>query len=96
MHDFLNDERFSGIKPFEKRVLLASPTMHKTADGNSWTELDYVREAFETNWITCAGSNLTALEPLIADYLGAKYIVGLSCGTAAIHMAIKLASYKLY
>ncbi len=96
MHDFLSDERFSGIKPFEKRVLLASPTMHKTADGNSWTELDYVREAFETNWITCAGSNLTALEPLIADYLGAKYIVGLSCGTAAIHMAIKLAAYKLY
>ncbi len=96
MHDFLNDERFFGIKPFEKRVLLASPTMHKTAGGNSWTELDYVREAFETNWITCAGSNLTALEPLIADYLGAKYIVGLSCGTAAIHMAIKLAANRLY
>lgn len=96
MHDFVNDDRFKGIKPFEKRVLLASPTMHKTADGNSWTEFDYVREAFETNWITCAGSNLTALEPQIADYLGAKHIVGLSCGTAAIHLAVKLAAEKLY
>ena len=96
MHDFLNDERYNGIKPFEKRVLLASPTMHKTADGRSWTELDYIREAFETNWITCAGLNLTALEPLIADYLDAKHIVGLSCGTAAIHLAVKLAANKLY
>ena len=96
MHDFLNDERFNGIKPFEKRVLLASPTMHKTADDKSWVELDYIREAFETNWITCAGSNLTAFEPLMADYLGAEHIVGLSCGTAAIHLAVKLAAYKLY
>lgn len=95
MNDFLNDERFKGITPFEKRVLLASPTMHRSKN-DSWTELDYVREAFETNWITCAGSNLTALEPLIADYLGAQNIVGLSCGTAAIHLAVKLAAEKLY
>ena len=96
MHDFLSDERFIGIKPFKKRVLLSSPTMHKTAYGKSWTEFDYIREAFETNWITCAGSNLTALEPQIADYLGAEHIVGLSCGTAAIHLAVKLAAEKLY
>lgn len=95
MSDYLNDERFKGIKPFDKRVLLASPTMHRS-ENDSWTELDYVREAFETNWITCAGSNLTALEPLIADYLGTQHIVGLSCGTAAIHLAVKLAAEKLY
>ena len=95
MNGFVNDERFKGITPFEKRVLLASPTMHKSKN-DSWTELDYVREAFETNWITCAGSNLNALEPLIADYLDAKYIVGLSCGTAAIHLAVKLAAERLY
>ena len=96
MRDFMNDERFAGITKSEERILLASPTMHKTEDGGSWTELDYVREAFETNWITCVGSNLTALEPLIADYLGAKYVVGLSCGTSAIHLAVKLAANKLY
>ncbi len=99
MIDFINDNRFKGIKPFKKRVLLASPTMHSVKDkyGNaSWTEFEYIRESFEENWITCAGSNLTALEPLIADYLGAEHIVGLSCGTAAIHLAVKLAAEKLY
>lgn len=99
MTDYTNDKRFEGIKPFEKRVLLASPTMHETKDeyGNdSWVELEYIREAFETNWITCAGTNLQAVEPIIANYLGAKYVVGLSCGTAAIHLAVKLAAEKLY
>lgn len=58
MDDYRNDNRFKGIKPFEKKVLLASPTMHPTEDGKSWIELDYVREAFVENWITCAGTNL--------------------------------------
>ncbi len=96
MNDYTNDERFKGIKKLEKRVLLASPTMHTTDDKKSWVELEYVREAFETNWITCAGSNIQTLEPIIANYLGAKYVVGLSCGTAAIHLAVKLAAEKLY
>lgn len=96
MRDLKNDPRFDGITPFEKRVLLASPTMHKTQDGKSWIELEYVREAFETNWITCAGSNLNALEPILADYLGTTHVVGLSCGTAAIHLAVKLAASRLY
>lgn len=96
MSDFLTDNRFSGMAPFEKRVLLASPTMHNSSDGKSWVELDYVREAFETNWITCAGSNLNALESLLAKYLGTQNVVGLSCGTAAIHLAIKLAAQRLY
>ena len=99
MNDFLNDERFKGIKPFEKRVLLASPTMHQTEDKDgkeTWVELEYIREAFVENWITCAGTNLKKLEPLMADYLGAEHVVGLSSGTAAIHLAIKLAAEKLY
>ena len=90
-----DDTRFSGIEPFKNRVLLASPTMHRNMDG-SWIELDYVREAFETNWITCAGSNLTALESLLAQYFGTEHVVCLSSGTAAIHMAIKLAAKTIY
>ena len=96
MKDYTKDKRFKGITPSKKRILLASPTMHPTKNGKSWVELDYIREAFETNWITCAGSNLTAVEPIIAKFLGAKNAVGLSCGTAAIHLAVKLAAEKLY
>ena len=96
MHDYLSDKRFKGITPFEKRVVLASPTMHRTVDGNSWVELEYIKEAFETGWITCAGSNLEALEPIMAKYIGSKYAVALSNGTSAIHLAIKLASKKIY
>ncbi len=96
MRDFLKDERFKGIEWIENRVLLASPTMHKTEDGSSWVELDYIREAFEENWITCAGSNLNAFEDVCKNYMGAEYVVGLSSGTAGIHLAIKLAAEKLY
>ena len=99
MNDFLNDERFKGIIPFEKRVLLASPTMHVAKDKDdrdSWVELEYIREAFEENWITCAGTNLKKSEELCKEYLGAEHVVGLSCGTAAIHLAVKLAAEKLY
>ena len=99
MQDFLNDKRFEGIKPFEKKVLLASPTMHKTKDSegrDTWIELEYVREAFVENWITCAGTNLNEYERLTREYLKADNVVGLSCGTAAIHLAVKLAAHRLY
>ena len=99
MNDFLKDERFKGITPFEKKVLLASPTMHaiKDKDGNdTWVELEYIREAFVENWITCAGTNLKKSEELCRKYIGAEYAVGLSCGTAAMHLAVKLAAEKLY
>ena len=97
--DFRNDERFVGITPFENRILLASPTMHKTKDENendSWVEYEYIRETFKENWITCAGTNLTKSEEKCRDYLCANYVVGLSCGTAAIHLVVKLAAEKLY
>lgn len=99
MNDFKNDNRFKGIEPFKKKVLLASPTMHKIehADGSyTWKELEYVRDAFEKNWITCAGENIEEYERLTREYLGAENVVGLSCGTAAIHLAVKLAAHKLY
>ena len=96
MNEIKNDSRFEGIQPFDNKVFLASPTMHRTEKEDSWVELEYIREAFETNWITSTGTNLNALEPVMAEYLGAKHTVGLSCGTAAIHLAVKLAAEKLY
>ena len=55
-----------------------------------------MREAFVENWITCAGTNLNEYEKLTREYLGAEHVVGLSCGTAAIHLAVKLAAQRLY
>ncbi len=77
------------MEPFKKRVLLASPYMHSE-------EIEYVKDAFDKNWITTAGENINELEKAIAEKIGVKYAVGLSCGTAAIHMGIKLAALKCF
>ena len=77
------------IKPFEQKVWLATPTMHGD-------EMKYIQEAFDTNWITTAGTNINASEKLVAEKIGCKEAVGLSCGTAALHLAIKLAGERLY
>lgn len=77
------------IKPFEKKIWLSSPTMH----GN---ELKWVQDAFEKNWITTAGDNVNAIESEISAMLSQKYAVGLSCGTAALHLALKAAGEKIY
>ncbi len=86
---FLEDPRFAGIKPFEKKVWLSSPTMHGE-------ELDYVLEAIETNWVSTVGKNIDELEKHTAEYMGMRYAVALSCGTAALHLCIKLAAQRLY
>ena len=87
--DFLQDARFKGIEPFKKKVWLASPSMH--GDEQHW-----VSEAFRTNWVSTFGENIDEVERQIAEYVGCKYAVGLSCGTDALHLATKLAGEKLY
>lgn len=77
------------MKPFEKKIWLSSPTMH--GDEQKW-----VNDAFEKNWITTAGENVNEVETLVAEKVGCKYAVALSCGTGALHLAIKLAGEKLY
>ena len=89
MTDYINDPRFAGIKPFENRVWLASPTMH--GDEQKW-----INDAFEKNWITTAGENINVIEKQIAEKIGRRQTVALSAGTAALHLAIKLAAEKLY
>lgn len=73
--------------PFDKKVWLSSPTMHGL-------ELKYVTEAYETNWMSTVGENINEAERLSCEKIGCKYAVALSCGTAALHMAIKLAGVK--
>ena len=77
------------LKPFEKKIWLSSPTMHGD-------ELKYMTEAYTTNWMSTVGKNLNEIEAQIADYIGVKYAVALSAGTAALHLATKLAGEKLY
>ena len=89
MHDFLKDVRFEGIEKFPQKVWLSSPTMHGD-------ELRWVNEAIQTNWVSTVGSNIDTIEKQMADYIGCKYAVGLSCGTAALHLATKLAAERLY
>ena len=78
-----------GIKPFEKKVWLSSPTMHGE-------ELAFMKEAFESNWMSTVGKNINELEKLVAERIGCQYAVALSAGTAALHLATKLAGEKLY
>ena len=57
-------------------------------------ELEYMREAFDTNWMSTVGENINEIERLVANKVGCKYAVALTCGTAALHLAIKLAGVK--
>lgn len=70
---------------FENKVWLATPTMHGP-------ELEYVKEAYETNWMSTVGANLNEVERQMAEFIGVKYAVALSSGTASLHMAMKLAA----
>ena len=88
MPGLLQDPRFKGIKPFQSKLWLASPTMHGE-------ELKFVAEAIETNWVSTIGENINELERMIAEYTGVKHAVALSCGTAALHMCMKLAAERI-
>ena len=57
-------------------------------------ELEYVKEAYETNWMSTVGKNIHETERLACEKIGCKYAVALSAGTAALHMAVKLAGIK--
>lgn len=73
----------------EKRILLSSPTMHGE-------EQEYIKEAFEKNWIAPLGFNCDGFEREMRAYLGEEntHCLALSSGTAAIHLAVKLAGIK--
>ncbi|EIF6165028.1 aminotransferase class I/II-fold pyridoxal phosphate-dependent enzyme [Clostridium perfringens] len=75
------------LRPFEKKIWLSSPTMHGD-------EIKYITEAYETNWMSTVGVNINEIEKLACEKIGCKYAVALSAGTAALHMAVKLAGIK--
>lgn len=75
------------IEPFKIKVWLSSPTMHGE-------EMKYMAEAYDTNWMSTVGKNIDTVEQGICQKVGCKYAVALSAGTAALHLAVKLAGVK--
>ena len=75
------------MRKFKDKVWLSSPTMHGD-------ELKYITEAYETNWMSTVGKNIDEVESSICNKVGCKHAVALSAGTAALHMAVKLAGIK--
>lgn len=65
-----------------KRIYLSPPCMNGT-------EIGFINEAFQTNWIAPFGPNLTGFEEEMCSYVGAKHSVALASGTGAIHMGLK-------
>lgn len=68
----------------DKKVFLASPHMSKEG-----YEQEYVKEAFDTNWIAPLGANVNNFEKELAEYVGVGHAAALSSGTAAIHMGLQ-------
>ena len=75
------------IKKNNNTIYLSSPTM------NGY-EMNYIQEAFATNWIAPLGKNVDEFENEIALYVGVGYAAALSAGTAALHLAVKLAGIE--
>ena len=75
------------MNKFENKVWLSTPTMHGD-------EIKYITEAYQSNWMSTVGENINVIEQEISEKIGLKYAVALSCGTSALHLAMKLAELK--
>lgn len=80
-------DRRKKIQPFKSKAWLSSPTMHGE-------ELQYIQEAYDTNWMSTIGENVNQVEKMIAEKIGCNHAVALSAGTASLHLAMKLAGIK--
>lgn len=65
-----------------KRIYLSPPSM-------TGKEMKYIQQAFDSNWIAPLGPNVDAFEEEVCKYVGARYGLALSSGTAAIHLALR-------
>ena len=85
MYDFKSNEARLGRS--QARVWLSSPTMHGP-------ELEYIAEAYRSNWMSTVGRNIDEVEKTVAEMVGVRFAVALSSGTAALHLAIRLAGER--
>ena len=75
------------MKKFENRVFLTTPTMHGE-------EQEYVKKAFDTNWIAPLGPNVDQFEKDLAEFVGVEASTAVISGTSALHLAYKLAGVE--
>ena len=73
----------------DRKIYLASP--HMSDEGY---EKQYIKEAFDTNWVAPLGENVNKFEEELSKYVGIKSAAALSSGTAAIHLALKALDVK--
>lgn len=72
-----------------KKIYLASPHM-----SDEKYEENFVKEAFDTNWLSTVGENINKFEENVKEYLNINSAVALSSGTAAIHLGLKALGVK--
>ncbi|WP_281243025.1 DegT/DnrJ/EryC1/StrS family aminotransferase [Gracilibacillus ureilyticus] len=80
------ESRYMQSTKVKERIYLSSP--HMSEEGY---EMQYIKEAFDTNWIAPLGENVNEFEKELAELVGSKAAAALSSGTAAIHLALKAA-----
>lgn len=94
MNEFLNDKRFEGLKRLTEQVHLSSPTPHRKE------EMAFIEQCYGSGWLTTVGENIDVLEKMVGGYMSRgereKRAVALASGTAAIHLAVKLAAERVY
>lgn len=80
-------KRHGDFQRFDNKIWLSTPTFY--AD-----ELEFVKDAVEENSMTYSGRNISSVEETILKMTKRKYAVSVSSGTAALHLAVKLAGVK--
>lgn len=75
------------LEKFQEKLWLSSPTMYPES-------MEYMKEAYDTNWMSTVGANINEVERVVCEKIGCKYAVALSAGTAALHLAMKLAGVQ--
>jgi len=70
------------MEPVAKRIYISPPHMGEK-------EQQFIKEAFDNNWVSPVGPHIDQFEKEIADYTGARGAVALSSGTSALHLALR-------
>lgn len=79
--------RGTKITPFKNKLYMSSPTMHGE-------ELTYIKKAYDTNWMSTIGENINEVENMVSKYVGRRNAVAVTTGTAALHLAMRLAGIE--
>lgn len=78
----------------EKTIVITypmNPKIYLSLAHMSGREQEFIREAFDTNWVVPLGPNVDAFEKSLGEYLGGdRQAVALSAGTAALHLGLVL------